>query len=149
MFVPLQRPGPPDRAIQQPPPAWALLQSALGEQQRRGVIALMALALLALSGAGQPSWAHGAEGKDKPIRVPLRCQVDGGAWRDCQMVVDQVGVHWQLVLGNDRYGFQHDGRGLVRMRRGSGAWVTVQPRWTADASLCWDGLCAQGAIPLD
>jgi len=81
--------------------------------------------------------------------VPLRCQVNGGAWHECQMVVDQVGSHWQLVLGNDRYGFQHDGRGLVRMRRGSGAWSRVEPRWTADASLCWDGLCAQGAIPLD
>ena len=109
----------------------------------------MALALLAITAAGQPAWADGAPGHGQGFSVPLRCQLDGGAWRDCQMVVEQVGALWQLVLGRERYGFQHDGRGLVRMRRGSGAWTPVQARWRADASLCWDGLCAQGAIPLD
>jgi hypothetical protein len=113
------------------------------------LITLVALALLAITAAGQPAWADGAPGHGQGFSVPLRCQVDGGAWRDCQMVVEQVGALWQLVLGHERYGFQHDGRGLVRMRRGSGAWTPVQTRWSADASLCWDGLCAQGAIPLD
>jgi hypothetical protein len=81
--------------------------------------------------------------------VPLRCQLNGGSWRSCQMVVERVGALWQVVLGPDRYGFQHDGRGLVQMRRGEGEWMPVQARWSADASLCWDGLCAQGNIPLD
>jgi hypothetical protein len=65
------------------------------------------------------------------------------------MEVEQVGALWQLVLGTERYGFQHDGRGLVRMRRGGGEWRPVQAHWRADSSLCWDGLCTQGNIPLD
>ena len=149
MLVPLQQSGPYPRAVLPCGPLGQGLQPALGEQACQGLIALMAFTLLALSCAGQPSWANGADGVGEAFSVPMRCQVNGGAWHECQMVVDQVGSHWQLVLGNDRYGFQHDGRGLVRMRRGSGAWSTVEPRWTADASLCWDGLCAQGAIPLD
>lgn len=113
------------------------------------MITLVALALLAITPLGRAAWADGVPGDGEVFSVPLRCQVDGGSWRDCRMVVNQVGTHWQLVLGNERYGFRHDGRGLVRMRRGSGAWMPVEARWSAEASLCWDGICAQGAIPLD
>ncbi len=121
----------------------------LWPKTRDGVITIAALALLAVSGAGSPGWADALSGLHEPFQVPLRCQVNGGAWRDCQMVVEQVGALWHVVLGAERYGFEHDGRGLVRMRRGDGAWGPVQARWTADAALCWDGVCARGAIPLD
>ncbi len=83
------------------------------------------------------------------IRVPLRCRLDGGPWRDCVMVVERLGEAWQLLLGSEQFGFQHDGSGQVQMRRGQARWLPVQARWTADAALCWDGLCAQGNIPLD
>jgi hypothetical protein len=116
---------------------------------RQRMAALAALALLALNVAGHQAMANGAHGPEQPFSVPLRCQLDGGAWRDCQMVVEQVGSLWQLVLGSERYGFQHDGRGMVRMRQGAGEWTPVQARWSADASLCWNGLCARGQIPLD
>jgi hypothetical protein len=139
-MVSLRQPSP-----RQPPLRWL----ELWPRTRHGVVTLAALALLALSTAGGPGWADGVHGGQETFNVPLRCQVNGGAWRDCQMVVEQVGALWQLVLGAERYGFAHDGRGLVRMRRGEGAWMTVEARWTADAALCWDGLCARGDIPLD
>ncbi|MCH9713080.1 MAG: hypothetical protein K0U63_00795 [Cyanobacteria bacterium] len=82
-------------------------------------------------------------------RVPLRCRLDGGPWRDCLMVVERMGEAWQLLLGSEQFGFQHDGSGQVQMRRGQAPWLPVQARWTADAALCWDGICAQGNIPLD
>jgi hypothetical protein len=126
-----------------------LIQKPLGLRAGHGVIALSALALVAITTAGSPGWADGAPGQEQSFSVPLHCQVDGGAWRNCQMVVEQVGALWQLVLGGERYGFQHDGRGVVRMRRGEGEWTAVQARWSADACLCWNGLCARGSIPLD
>jgi hypothetical protein len=106
--------------------------------------------VLAITAAGSPpAWADGANGHQQVFTVPLRCQLNGGSWRACQMVVERVGALWQVVLGAERYGFQHDGSGLVQMRKGKGEWMPVQARWSADASLCWDGLCAQGNIPLD
>lgn len=84
--------------------------------------------------------------------LPLRCQVDGGPWRDCQMRIEELGMLWSLVVGLQQFGFQHDGRGQVRMRRGGGPaspWVPVEARWRADAALCWDGICAKGDFPLD
>jgi hypothetical protein len=127
--------------VEKPLPRWC--------GARHGLITTAALALVAISVLGRPGWADDAHGQEQGFSVPLRCQVDGGPWRDCQMEVEQLGAQWHLVLGTERYGFQHDGRGLVRMRRGQGEWTPVQTRWSADASLCWDGLCAQGAIPLD
>jgi hypothetical protein len=124
-------------------------QLSLWLRARQGLIITAALALVAVTALGSRGVANGAHGQQQAFMVPLRCQVNGGAWRDCQMVVEQVGALWQLVLGAERYGFQHDGSGLVRMRRGEGEWTLVQARWSADASLCWEGLCAQGDIPLD
>jgi hypothetical protein len=86
---------------------------------------------------------HGAE----PAR--LRCRVEQGPWRDCHLVVEQIGSAWSLQVGPERFAFTHDGRGQVRMQRGQTDWVTVQARWGQDASLCWDGICAIGDLPLD
>jgi len=35
------------------------------------------------------------------------------------------------------------------MRSGNTPWRPVQALWRADASLCWNGICAKGPIPLD
>lgn len=128
---------------------FTLLPQSPWQPARRGAITLLAVLLLALSATGNPVWGEGAAGQELPVRVPLRCRVDGGAWRDCQMVVKQMGALWQVMLAGEQFGFAHDGRGQVRMRRGQGAWTPVEARWSADATLCWDGLCAQGDIPLD
>jgi hypothetical protein len=125
------------------------LKPALQSPAHPALIRLLVVAMMAITTAGTPAWSNGAAQDGEAFSVPLRCQVDGGAWRACLMVVQQVGSQWHLVLGSERFGFQHDGRGLVQMQRGAGAWTPVQARWSADASLCWDGLCAQGAIPLD
>lgn len=132
-----------------PPRQLSLLQRDLWPRARQGVVTLAALTLLTLTAVGSPGWADGPHGAHDPFNVPLRCQVNGGVWRECQMVVERVGSLWQLVLGSERFGFEHDGRGQVRMRSGEGEWKPVQARWTADAALCWDGLCAQGDLPLD
>jgi hypothetical protein len=65
------------------------------------------------------------------------------------MQIQQLGVAWRLQLNGDAISFSHDGKGNVRMQQGRGSWVPVQPRWTPDAALCWDGICAKGDLPLD
>lgn len=60
-----------------------------------------------------------------------------------------MGLHWVLRVGGQRFEFRHAGDGAVRMQRDSGPWQPVTARWQADASLCWDGVCARGPIPLD
>lgn len=79
----------------------------------------------------------------------LRCRLDHGPWQPCRMVVDHNGMSWQLMIGSERIRFRHDGRGSITMRKGPQPWQAVDARWLADAGLCWDGVCAQGAIPLD
>jgi hypothetical protein len=37
----------------------------------------------------------------------------------------------------------------MRLRQEGGNWRDVEGRWAADTSLCWDGICALGPIPLD
>jgi hypothetical protein len=64
------------------------------------------------------------------------------------MEVVNTGHQWFLVVGQRRYGFHHDGSGRVRMNAG-GKWQEVTPRWDNDGSLCWDGVCVRGEIPLD
>jgi len=95
-------------------------------------------------------------GRSQPLQaeptqdpVQLRCRMGNGPWRDCRMVVEQIGAAWSLQVGSERIEFAHDGRGQVRMQRGRAAWVPVQSRWGQDATLCWDGICAKGDIPLD
>ena len=46
--------------------------------------------------------------------------------------------------------FRHDGTGLMHMQVGDQAtWTTVQARWVAERTLCWNDVCARGDIPLD
>jgi hypothetical protein len=37
---------------------------------------------------------------------------------------------------------------MVQMRA-SAAWIPVESTWIAGPALCWNGVCAQGDIPLD
>lgn len=110
---------------------------------RSGLMAGVLLMLLGLA-ALQPVPAQSLADA-----VPLRCRLAEGPWRDCQLWVEQIGSLWSLVVGEERIGFRHDGRGSVLMQRSDGPWRPVQARWNAEAVLCWDGVCAQGDLPLD
>lgn len=81
--------------------------------------------------------------------APLRCRIGRGPWQACRLVVDRDGLSWELTVGAQRIRFRHDGRGSVTMRMGPHLWQPVEARWIAEAVLCWDGVCAQGPIPLD
>lgn len=106
------------------------------------MLRLLALVLGVLIG-GMPAAAE-------PLVVQLECSLDGGAWSPCAMQLVRLGQHWWIVSGEQRIEFRHDGRGRVTMRRSQGeGWQAVSPRWTTDAALCWNGVCARGAIPLD
>lgn len=83
------------------------------------------------------------------LDVSLQCRLGQGPWQPCRMQVQDVGLRWELLIGGQRIGFRHGGDGAVHMRRSTGLWQPVEARWQADASLCWDGVCARGAIPLD
>ncbi len=84
-----------------------------------------------------------------PVGVELECRLKDGPWQKCRMEVQQVGIRWILVVGDQRIEFRHDQRGSVTMLRPPGGWQPVNSRWEADTSLCWDGVCARGDIPLD
>ncbi|MFN7898316.1 MAG: hypothetical protein ACK5N0_01435 [Synechococcaceae cyanobacterium] len=83
------------------------------------------------------------------LRVPLQCRLGQGPWRPCAMEVQKIGEEWQLVIGGRRIAFRHDQRGSLRMREPGSAWREVDSRWIESSSLCWDGVCARGDIPLD
>ena len=86
------------------------------------------------------------------LLIPLECRLEQGPWQDCQMRVDQVGAQWWLLIGERQLEFRHDGSGTVTMQGGpgeGGGWRPVSSRWEEDASLCWNGICAKGDIPLD
>jgi hypothetical protein len=78
----------------------------------------------------------------------LECRLGQGAWQVCHMEIRTAGAHWVLVVGGERLEFRHDGTGQMRMGS-KGGWREVTPRWSADRSLCWDGVCVRGDIPLD
>ena len=83
-------------------------------------------------------------------RVPLECSLDAGEWTLCTMQVERIGEHWWITTADQRIEFRHDGRGGITMRRNRATgWQAVTANWTSDAALCWDGVCARGAIPLD
>jgi hypothetical protein len=107
---------------------------------------LVALLLLGL-GSGIGAWPLRAE--PTPRLIPLQCRLGGGPWRSCQMRVEEVGSHWWLLVGQQVLEFRHDGRGSVTMQEASGGWRAVNSRWEEETSLCWDGVCARGDIPLD
>lgn len=117
----------------------------------------MALALCLLLGTGltagtaragdRPGDAGGKESVPEPVL--LECRLGDGPWQHCQMRVVDLGVRWRLLVAGEQIGFQHDGRGNVRMQRSRGGWIPVQAHWSNDAALCWDGVCARGDLPLD
>ena len=77
-------------------------------------------------------WAPGAGAQS----IALQCQLDGGAWQACLMQVQDIGRAWRIEMGRGR------------------PWRLVQTRWiavpaSAQSALCWNGLCALGAVPLD
>lgn len=101
---------------------------------------LLALLLGALEGLPAPA--------QQP--VPLECRLGGGSWERCTMRIESVGLHWWIQAGPQAIEFRHDGRGGITMRDGTARqWRSVTASWSADASLCWDGVCARGPIPLD
>jgi hypothetical protein len=104
---------------------------------------VLSLALLGLAVVAPPCRSADLE------RVPLRCRLDQGPWKACVMTVTQVGQFWSLEVAGETFAFRHDGRGQVTMRRGQASPRVVNARWLADQTLCWDGVCAQGAMPLD
>jgi hypothetical protein len=82
-------------------------------------------------------------------RIPLECRLGDGPWRECVMEIEQIGGHWWLLIDGKRFEFRHDGSGTVRMKGLNPGWRSVTTSWQEDASLCWDGVCAKGEIPLD
>ena len=81
--------------------------------------------------------------------IPLECRLKQGPWQPCWMEVVTIGSQWALVVGAQRWEFRHDGRGSVTMQHGAGSWRPVSSRWEDRNSLCWNGVCARGDIPLD
>ena len=105
---------------------------------------LVPASLRAAPAAPEPS------GTERSLSIPLQCRLGNGTWQPCRMEVMAVGSHWTLQVGGQRLEFRHDGRGGVTMQQqGSGGWRSVSSRWEQPQDLCWDGVCARGAIPLD
>jgi hypothetical protein len=73
-------------------------------------------------------------------------------WQPCTMLVQapagELPVRWTSELGQRRFEFRHDGSGTVQMLDSAG-WIAVETSWIAGPAHCWNGLCAQGDIPLD
>ncbi len=102
-------------------------------------------AVVALLLLGATAWPALAMPADR-----LTCRSMGGPWQPCTMQLDANGLGWQLRIGTQpAIRFRHDGLGNVSIRSGANRWQPVEARWLADASLCWDGICARGPIPLD
>ena len=81
--------------------------------------------------------------------LPLECQLKAGPWQPCTLTIEQMGARWWLQIGEQRLVFHSDGRGSVTLIDRAGATKAVQPVWTAQRALCWDGVCAKGDLPLD
>ncbi len=108
-----------------------------------GVMAL--LLVCALLGQAIVSPAALAQGQ----AAALQCRLGGGPWQPCRMEMQDMGLHWVLRIGTQQIEFRHSGDGAVRMQKAGGPWQPVTATWQPDASLCWDGVCAKGDIPLD
>ena len=121
---------------------------ALGPAPKIGLAVLTVLLAVLFS---HPEGSLASEGSQEPSNqsVSLRCQIDGKAWQPCRMLIDSIGVHWWLVIGARRFEFHHDGHGNVTVVDGPGLSRSVTPQWRSTGILCWDGLCAEGPIPLD
>lgn len=82
--------------------------------------------------------------------VETSCRVSAGPWQACRLAVQDPGSRWQLQLGSQVWSFSHNGRGVVRLRRGQGPWSSITSRWEKVGEvLCWGQLCARGPLPLD
>lgn len=80
----------------------------------------------------------------------LQCRQGQQSWVQCQMNQRLPGEHWFLNIGDVQIEFRHDGSGRMRMREdGREGWISVEPRWSEDQSLCWGNVCARGQLPLD
>ena len=80
----------------------------------------------------------------------LQCRQGQQSWVQCQMNQHLPGEHWFLNIGDMQIEFRHDGSGRMRMREGGREhWISVEPRWSEDQSLCWGDVCARGEIRLD
>ncbi|MCP9916109.1 hypothetical protein [Cyanobium sp. ATX 6F1] len=91
--------------------------------------------------------AAAAKGAAEPI--PLNCRIAQGPWRACVMTVASPGQQWRLQVGSKRFDFRHDGSGQVILKRPGAPLQVVSSRWIAAQTLCWDGVCARGELPLD
>lgn len=120
-------------------------------RRRTTLLALLFASLTPLwsPAAAQAALAAQGTGTDSPSSVPLQCRLHQGPWQQCRMDIQVLGLQWDLVIGDQRLEFRHDGRGTVTMQRPGGPKQSVSSRWAEDTSLCWDGVCAKGAIPLD
>ena len=83
------------------------------------------------------------------LQVPLECQLQGSGWQPCTLTIERMGEHWWLLVDGQRLDFRSDGKGSVTLSDASGRSQAVQPVWTAQHALCWDGVCAKGDLPLD
>lgn len=83
------------------------------------------------------------------MQVPLECQLAGGDWQSCTLTVERLGEHWWLQVAGRRLDFRSDGRGSVTLSEPGGRSRAVQPVWTSEQALCWDGVCTKGDLPLD
>ena len=101
------------------------------------------LTLGCLLGPGAAAVAQAA------LTVPLECRIGAGAWSPCTMTIQRFGEHWSLQVQAQRLEFRSDGRGSITMRDAAGSQRTVQPVWQEPRTLCWDGVCAKGDLPLD
>ena len=86
---------------------------------------------------------------EERLSVPLECQIQRGRWQPCTLTIEQMGEHWWLQIGAQRLDFRSDGRGSTTLTEGGGTSKAVQPMWTAQRTLCWDGVCTKGDLPLD
>ena len=90
-----------------------------------------------------------AAGAQAALTVPLECRIGEGGWSPCTMTIQRFGEHWWLQVGTQRLEFRSDGRGSITVSGGNGVRRSVQPVWREPGSLCWDGICAKGDLPLD
>jgi hypothetical protein len=88
-------------------------------------------------------------GAQSAMSLPLECQLHQGPWQPCTLTIEQMGEHWWLQIGEQRLVFRSNGRGTITMSGPAGVRRTVQPVWTAQRELCWDGVCTKGDFPLD
>jgi len=124
--------------------------SVWGSHPLRFPLLLLRLLML-LAAVELDAGREGIAAVARPIAqaIPLECRLGQGPWLACRMEVVAIGSQWALVVGAQRWEFRHDGHGSVTMQHGEGPWRPVRSRWDDQNSLCWDGVCARGDIPLD